>query len=434
MTKVKNSEELDKLMNTVLPIPKEVDDFCSTLDKSSKYYYISTIELLNNKLLERTFAVKHSGKIKCKVEEVLRRLEGEDDWYCRNLRLTIGGYIPTFNESERKNRYYGYDPEQRFWECKYKPILSDYRSYTFEDVLNLKPEYKYCGFNYFDKEHSGYSILIYINKYIKNPYLEMLAKLDLVRLDGPKIAKMLEKKDFRRFLFKNAKTIKEKYLDVNQIIQMFKNNKTIDEIIRAKEFSTFKRGHSYFFKKYQELDINKVKKYIIDKKITMDLYEDLIEAVSFLKLDLKDTKNAYPNDFMKYHDLYTQQMTSAKNKEIDDAIKSTAEKYKKYLKSYGNLTMLFPQSTNDFINEGEELHHCVGRMSYNQKMAKGESLIIFIRQKENIEKPFLTLELEPNKKKILQFYGDHDTLPPKEIREIIDNKWLKYIKRLQITQ
>lgn len=73
-------------------------------------------------------------------------------------------------------------------------------------------------------------------------------------------------------------------------------------------------------------------------------------------------------------------------------------------------------------------------MGYNKKMANGESLIIFIRKKEDPDTPFITMEYNPKSKKINQLYGDHDKQPNKEIQKIIYNQWLPTIKTIKSTR
>ena len=75
------------------------------------------------------------------------------------------------------------------------------------------------------------------------------------------------------------------------------------------------------------------------------------------------------------------------------------------------------------------LHHCVGRMGYDQKFAREESLIFFIRTKEQPDVPFVTIEYSPKQKKVLQCYGDHDSKPDDCVMEFVNKKWLPYANR-----
>ena len=90
---------------------------------------------------------------------------------------------------------------------------------------------------------------------------------------------------------------------------------------------------------------------------------------------------------------------------------------------------LIAKSPTDLVKEGDFLHHCVGRMNYDQKFAREESLIFFIRTKEQPTIPLVTLEYSPKTHKILQCYADHDSKPSDEILDYVNNKWLPYANR-----
>lgn len=75
-------------------------------------------------------------------------------------------------------------------------------------------------------------------------------------------------------------------------------------------------------------------------------------------------------------------------------------------------------SPSDLVREGQILEHCVGRMNYDQKFVREESLIFFIRTKEAPNTPLVTVEYSPSRKKILQCYGKNDN-----ILEFVNKKW-----------
>ena len=90
---------------------------------------------------------------------------------------------------------------------------------------------------------------------------------------------------------------------------------------------------------------------------------------------------------------------------------------------------MIAQSPAELIREGELLDHCVGRMGYDQKFAREESLIFFIRTKEHPDVPFVTVEYSLEKHKILQCYGYHDTTPDTEVLYFVNKIWLPYANR-----
>ena len=87
------------------------------------------------------------------------------------------------------------------------------------------------------------------------------------------------------------------------------------------------------------------------------------------------------------------------------------------------------RSPADLIREGEALHHCVGRMNYDQRMVREESLIFFIRAKESPDIPLVTLEYSLQTHKILQCYGEYDHKPSEDILHYVNKVWLPYANK-----
>lgn len=90
---------------------------------------------------------------------------------------------------------------------------------------------------------------------------------------------------------------------------------------------------------------------------------------------------------------------------------------------------IIPQKPSDLIREGELLHHCVGRMGYDQKFIREETLIFFIRTKEKPDVPFVTVEYSLKDRKILQCYGDHDSKPDENVINFVNKVWLPYARK-----
>lgn len=78
--------------------------------------------------------------------------------------------------------------------------------------------------------------------------------------------------------------------------------------------------------------------------------------------------------------------------------------------------------------EGRILHHCVGGDDYLRKHNEGETYILMLRQQEEPEVPYITVEIDGNNGRIIQWYGAHDKKPDeKNMQRWVDN----YITRLK---
>lgn len=93
------------------------------------------------------------------------------------------------------------------------------------------------------------------------------------------------------------------------------------------------------------------------------------------------------------------------------------ERYKDNLTfSYGNYTVVLPKNMQDLVTEGNEMHHCVG--SYGNRVADGETLIVFVRHKDTPDKCYITAQINPKNGELGQYYLAYDkTITNLEDRE-----------------
>ena len=78
--------------------------------------------------------------------------------------------------------------------------------------------------------------------------------------------------------------------------------------------------------------------------------------------------------------------------------------------------------------EGKKLHHCVGKMGYDKKVVDGKSIIAFVRIVDEQTKPYVTVEYDIKRRKIVQCYGDHDSNPGIEVKKFTD-KWEEFVRK-----
>lgn len=61
---------------------------------------------------------------------------------------------------------------------------------------------------------------------------------------------------------------------------------------------------------------------------------------------------------------------------------------------YSGFTIVAPQTAQDIVNEGIKMHHCVG--SYVDRVANGETFIVFVRRAETPDIPYITCQVNTN--------------------------------------
>lgn len=171
-------------------------------------------------------------------------------------------------------------------------------------------------------------------------------------------------------------------------------------------------------------------------------YFDYLRMRSRLKNDID--LSAFPErpkdaNLQHIQSLHDQLMTIHNRIQIFKRKEEVKQKTTRYLEKYYNLAKEFEFSNDkysiiackdllDLKLEGCELNHCVG--SYIDSVADGNEYILFLRKVSEIDKPFFTIDIMPNKK-VRQIHGKNNCNITDDIKPFI-KKWAKKLK-LDIT-
>lgn len=171
-------------------------------------------------------------------------------------------------------------------------------------------------------------------------------------------------------------------------------------------------------------------------KQTARTYMDYLEMRLSLGYDLNNTVYQFPRDLKDAHD----RMVAEANKDKADKRLKEAERrfpnirseYRKlrneYLFEDDSYIIRPARSASEIVMEGRTLHHCVGGDNYLRKHNEGESYILMLRFKIAPEEPYITVEIESRRNRILQWYGNKDCKPDKKNMQ----KWLgNYTEQLR---
>lgn len=153
-------------------------------------------------------------------------------------------------------------------------------------------------------------------------------------------------------------------------------------------------------------------------------YEDYIKACEGLKYNLEDTMYLKPKNFKLMHDNTLKLWEETKNKNKDKLVKKQLKKIKDLEFNSQELALIAPKSSKDITSEGKELKHCVG--TYIDRVLEGTSIIMFVRKKQELNKSFYTLELNPKTMDLVQCRGLRNIKPTKEVQKFL-NVWLDKI-------
>ena len=425
----------------IKPIPKYILEKIKSKDKkfnqtpngNTRFYKYYT--QFKRELCEVIVAVRNYRK-KWFCKQVVVHGINTDKVYLQDIMLTMGYYkVGWYREGISKSKNYndydwGYNDAKYF--NMYAPIINK------EYILTI-PKYKYSAINLYQYN----DVLKYLYYYQIYPKCELLVKMGLAILaTSIQILRLCDKdKHFCKWLYQNKDNITCKGYYISSIINAYKQHKDIDMVYKfekfKKEFSqkdNFRNLKAFLEPNERDKFLN----YLIKQGIDGYSYEDYRKACEYLKLDMTEDKNRYPHNFKKWHDIRIDQYHTKKAEEDEKQRKALYEKFSKISNKYLSLERLLikddyicliAKSPQQLIYEGEKLHHCVGKMNYDQKFAREETLIFFIRNRLSPNIPLVTLEYSLTNHKILQCYGEHDSKPSEDILTYVNKKWLPYANR-----
>ena len=403
-------------------------------DGHTRYYAYLTKN--DGELVKVTVAVKNRyKKWYCKPVVVhgvhSKRCFGQDIWF-----YTIAGYVTKwdrddFNQTQKLMNHndWGWAEDKMF--DPYAIVVNK------EYIIDKFPEYRYSAVDKYPYD----DVIKYLRYYEQYPQVEYLTKFGLDEFVFSKMILKLLKKDksFAKWLLRNKDDIIGRNYYVAAIIEAYKKNKSINEmncLLRAKKQLQSDKDT----KPIRELfkgEPDKFFSYIGKQQISVSLYGDYLKACLELGLDMTLSKNRFPHDFKRWHDIRIDEYNSKraihdeqKRKEFYKQFYDIAMKYigLEYNKKSTYIAII-AQKPSDLMIEGDTLNHCVGRMNYDQRFVREDSLIFFIRTKENPTTPFVTVEYSPKQKKVLQCYGYKDSKPCTEVLDFINKKWLPYANK-----
>lgn len=427
--------------NYIKPIPKYIVKKIKKYDlkyapiQDGHIRFYSYLAIWHKELVQVTVAVKNKYKKWYCKQVAIHGLDSEicfvkDMEYCGYVGM--GYRVGWYEQGLQKYRNWF---ESKNWCYAKDKYYNPYAPVVNIEVVDKLPEFKFSHF----REYYSAHILKFLRIYRQYPEIEYFMKQGLKRLVNSKMILKLARKDkkFCKWLV-NHKDEVNSYQYITAIINAYKNNTTIQyEDIKTRLKYEFKHGDFCQFKQHYICDFNKLIDYIIKQNTSMSNYIDYYNACEHIGLDMGQEKNRFPHDFRHWHDMRIDEYRTAKaladkqeRQEMYRKFEEIANKYRLLEKSNSrNYVCIIAKNPYDLINEGKVLHHCVGNMNYDQKFIREESLIFFIRNKDSIDIPFVTLEYSLKTKSILQCYAELDSKPADDVLDFVNNKWLPYANR-----
>lgn len=139
------------------------------------------------------------------------------------------------------------------------------------------------------------------------------------------------------------------------------------------------------------------------KNVNSYYINDTIKMFKVINRDktLKDFYNTLKTTTMEeLHNKYQLVYQAITNAKIEQEYQEVVSQLNVQEYDNGEFSITIPKTTQDIINEGKALHHCVG--VYVDKVIRREDMIYFLRKDKNT--PYVTIEVKD--KKVTQIEGD----------------------------
>lgn len=139
------------------------------------------------------------------------------------------------------------------------------------------------------------------------------------------------------------------------------------------------------------------------KNVNSYYINDTIKMYKVINRDktLKDFYNTLKTTTMEeLHNKYQLVYQAITNAKIEQEYQEVISQLDVQEYDNGEFSIIIPKTTQDIINEGKALHHCVG--VYVDKVIRREDMIYFLRKDRNV--PYVTIEVKD--KKVTQVEGD----------------------------
>lgn len=149
-------------------------------------------------------------------------------------------------------------------------------------------------------------------------------------------------------------------------------------------------------------------------------YNDYLDIEKKLKRHKMSKMNKYPTNFLSTFHIAKKEYRVMRQQFNEELFKDQCDRFRHLEETYKEYSIIVPEKTADIEHEADELKHCV--RSYIPRVVDGDTLICFLRNNEDLNKPLITIEVKENV--VTQAYGLYDGKPSDEQIEVM-RKWAK---------
>lgn len=207
-----------------------------------------------------------------------------------------------------------------------------------------------------------------------------------------------------KLTFKFLRTHKNVFKNSDEGFEGYKIRKVLEKSLGIKVLPEFTK----YFKNVEDLEcipkgikLVRFQNWVIKNSVSSYEYRDYQNMLENLGIAFEGDFRILPKNFKQAHDDVVKAYNDMKDEQKRIEFANQLEKLLGLEQTIGNYTFVLPKELQELKAEGKALSHCVG--SYADRVARGDTVILFVRQKEKVDNPLYTLEIKNGK--IVQLRG-----------------------------
>lgn len=207
-----------------------------------------------------------------------------------------------------------------------------------------------------------------------------------------------------KLTFKFLRTHKNVFKNSDEGFEDYKIRKELEKALGGKVLPEFNK----YFRTAGDLQYIpkgikpiRFQNWVIKNSVKAYEYRDYQNMLENLGIAFEGDFRILPKNFKQAHDDAVKAYNDMKDEQKRIEFANQLEKLLGLEQTIGNYTFVLPKKLQELKAEGKALSHCVG--SYAGNVARGETVILFVRQKDKVDNPLYTLEIR--KGRIIQLRG-----------------------------
>lgn len=299
-------------------------------------------------------------------------------------------------------------------------------------VLQHTDRFKYCAW----RPECGH-ILDYLKAYKAHPRIELLSKAGAYRFTTRVgfVSQLEKDKGLMRFFSQNLAAITKSGVGVDAIRLAYKSGIPIASALERIEA---RRGFRHHGGLPNGVDPIRAAKFVRSTKSNSTwVYCRYLRDCVALGMNPADTKVAFPRQFEKRRTIVSDMVEAIENRKKaefarrqDALIAAAAKRFELLEKGRGGLRVILPRRSSDLVVEGRRMGNCLGDGHYAAKIARGETIVAFVRRAKSPRASFVAVEYSPDQKRVLQCYAAKNQKPPAPVLDFVNRLFVRDAKRL----